>query len=289
MLGTDLCQTLSETNYDLVGVDLRKNEDKPVAFENGLLDVTREEDVKRSIHNIKPDLVIHTAAYTAVDECEANKDLAFKVNSEGTENVAKACKEIDALMFYISTDYVFDGEKTIPYEVDDETNPLSIYGFSKLKGEVAVKDILDRYLIIRTSWLYGKYGSNFIDKIISRSKEVNEFKIVNDQTGAPTYTVDLSKALLKLIQLIGIGIFEDKNNLGIYHITNSGSCNWYEYAKEIISCAGIDVGLRSISSLELNRPAKRPKHSVLSNKRFEDLAKFNMRSWQDALSEYLTL
>ena len=287
MLGTDFCQLLLDRDYEFVGTDIKEPGGGEL-YDYQLLDITKEDETKKIIHKIKPDLIVHAAAYTQVDNCEEDKDLAYLVNFEGTKNIALASKAENSFVVYLSTDYVFDGRKSSPYKEYDETNPLSIYGDSKLKGELAIKEILERYLIVRTSWLYGKNGSNFVDKIITKAKEVDKLRIVDDQEGSPTYTVDLSEALLRIIALYIEGKFNDERNLGVYHITNSGSCTWFEYAKEIVRLAGIDVEVEPITTSQLNAPAERPAYSVLDNSRFIDVSGFRMRDWQQALRDYLS-
>lgn len=257
MLGWALSRELSP-EYQLVGIDIED------------ADITDENQIKEEIFNIRPDAVIHAAAYTEVDNCEKNKELTHRINAKGTENVARACKLIQAKLIYISTDFVFDGAKNTPYTEEDIPNPINTYGRSKLEGEKQIQAILQNYLIIRTSWLYGPHGKNFVDTIRQRS----ELKVVNDQTGSPTYTIDLARA---------IGLLLKKNPIGIIHVTNRGSCTWYEFAKKILPFKEITP----VSSLELNRLANRPGYSVLSNEKFEKLTNTKMRPWEEALEEYL--
>ncbi len=242
-------------------------------------DITDLNTITKVITKIKPDIVIHTAAYTKVDDCESNSIHAYKVNAIGTRNVAVACQRIDASMVYISTDYVFDGTKNAPYIEFDAANPISIYGKTKLAGEEFVRQILNRFYIVRTSWLYGEGGVNFVDTIINKANTEKELKIVNDQRGSPTYTKDLADKIDEIIS---------RERYGIYHVTNSGSCSWFEFAKKIIDITNIGhIRLISIKSSELNRLAKRPANSVLQNFMLELEGIPLLRSWEEAVREYI--
>ncbi|MCG2677619.1 dTDP-4-dehydrorhamnose reductase [bacterium] len=294
MLGRDLVEALSK-EHEVVGVDVKDPGSWILdlgSVEFSKLDITNEEEVMKAICDVKPEVVIHTAAYTDVDDCEKNEDLAYRINGTGAQNVALACKKCKAIMTYISTDFIFDGEKKEPYLENDKPNPLSVYGKSKLEGEKHISLLLDRYFIIRTSWLFGKHGKNFVNTILKLAKEKKELKVVNDQVGSPTYTKDLAHAikhLLNLIQDLGSRI---QNLFGIYHISNSGSCSWYEFAQEILQVASrrsqvINIKIKPISSEELDRPAKRPKFSVLDKSRYIKTVGKSLRPWQEALREYL--
>jgi dTDP-4-dehydrorhamnose reductase len=267
MLGRAITKELAY-DYQLIGIDI----------ENA--DITDENQIKEEIFNIRPDIVIHSAAYTDVDNCEKNKELAFRVNAKGTENVANACKLTNAKLIYISTDFIFDGTKQTPYSENDIPNPLSTYGSSKLEGEKAVQSILQNYSIIRTAWLFGPNGKNFVDTILRLAQSEPELKIVNDQKGSPTYTIDLAKAINLLI---------NKNATGIFNITNSGECTWYEFAKKILELRENPKTIIPITSDKLNRLAKRPAYSVLSKEKFTKTTGTPTRNWQDALKEYLQL
>jgi len=262
-------------------------------------DITDEKQTVQQITDVRPEIVIHTAAYTDVDGCEKNPELAERINVIGTENVAKACQRVAAIMFYISTDYVFDGRKGVPYQEKDEPHPLSIYGKTKLKGEEVAKK-LPKYFIIRTAWLFGPTSSlnklgasrgkrreNFVQTILGLAKEKKEIKVVNDQIGCPTYALDLAKAIWQLIQRQATS----DQRTGIYHITNSGSCSWYEFAKEIIELKGLKTKVIPIASEEWQKikpnSAKRPKYSVLDCSKIKKLG-IKMPPWQEALKKYLT-
>lgn len=265
MLGWALTKELN-TEYQLIGIDIED------------ADITDEIQIKEEVFKIRPDIIIHTAAYTEVDNCEKNKELTHRVNAKGTENVAQACKLSNAKLIYISTDFVFDGTKTIPYTEDDKPNPINTYGWSKLEGEKQIQSIWPNYLIIRSAWLYGPHGSNFVDKILQLAQSEPEVKVVNDQSGSPTYTIDLARA---------IGCLIKKNTIGIINVTNSGSCTWHEFAKKILSIRGIKTKLTPITSGEIDRLAKRPRYSVLDTKKFQEITQTKPRPWEEALEEYL--
>lgn len=265
MLGRALTKELS-SGHQLIGIDIDD------------ADITDESQIKEEIFKIKPDAVIHTAAYTDVDNSEKNKELTYRINAQGTENVARACKLSQSKLIFISTDFVFDGQKSAPYTEEDVPNPINAYGSAKLAGEKLIQSIWPNHLIIRTAWLYGPHGKNFVDTIIRLSEKESELKIVNDQAGSPTYTIDLAKA---------INIILKKDITGILNITNSGSCTWYEFAEKILSLKQINKKITPITSDKLGSPAKRPKYSVLSNAEFEKLTGEKLRNWEEALGEYL--
>ncbi|RLB08241.1 MAG: dTDP-4-dehydrorhamnose reductase [Deltaproteobacteria bacterium] len=265
MLGHDLVEACT-LRYEVIGLS---KED---------LDITRQEATRKVIKEISPDVVINAAGYTDVDGCEKKMQKAFTINGEGSKNVAKGCRYSGAKLVYISTDYIFDGEKGSPYSEDDTPNPQNIYGESKLLGERYIEKFLDDYLIVRTQWLYGSHGRNFVETILTLAEETDRIEVVNDQVGSPTYTVDLSRAILTLLS---------KDLRGIFHVSNSGSCSWYEFALEILRLAGTEkVEIVPISSCILNRPAKRPLYSVFDCQRLRKEAGVDMRSWQEALQDY---
>lgn len=264
--------------HDLVDILSAENEISTTTIDT--LDITDIEKTIATVKNIKPDVVVHAAAFTDVDGSEENEDLAYKVNVIGTRNVAVACSKVDAALVYICTDYVFDGTKGTPYQEYDQTNPLGVYGKTKYLGEVYIRDILNKFYIVRTSWLYGFHGPNFITTMLKLAEKMNSISVVGDQIGSPTYTVDLATAISELIK---------KPSYGIYHITNSDNCSWYEYAQEIFEIAGINIETKSVSTEEFGSPAPRPKYSVLENYnwRMEDFPK--IRSYKEALREYMDL
>lgn len=287
MLGIDLCRELS-ANYILSGTDIRSSEhNKEFLQDFAECDITKPGEIDGCIKNVSPKFIIHSAAMTDVDGCERDRDKAYAVNFLGTKHVALACKKYDAFPVCISTDFVFNGKKKSPYTEDDLTAPLSVYGDSKLKGEDAVRNALDKYFIVRTSWLYGKYGKNFVDTIASKAKTEKILKVVNDQCGSPTYTRDLAKAIRLLLDRV-VSSVSGAAFYGIYHVSNSGSVSWYEYTRKIIDILGLKTEVRPISSIELARPAKRPSMSVLDTSKFTGLTGHNMRRWDVALEEYLS-
>ena len=238
-------------------------------------DVTDEQEVKLAIKHALPEAVVHAAAFTAVDRCEAERDLAFRVNGEGTRHVALACRDLKIPMLYLSTDYVFDGEKTEPYVEADIPHPLNVYGLSKLEGERHVSSLLDRYWIVRTSWLYGPYGKNFVTAILDQARRGVAPRVVNDQVGSPTYTEDLAAALETIIE---------RGERGIYHISNSGSCSWFDFAQEILRQVGLEPSqVTPISASSSGRPARRPRNSCLANSRLASEGFPLLQPWQDAL------
>ncbi|MBU5455561.1 dTDP-4-dehydrorhamnose reductase [Caproiciproducens sp. MSJ-32] len=265
-LGYDVVERLKELNIEHIGVD-RDN-----------FDLTDEKQTKEYIMNYKPDVVIHCAAYTAVDKAEDERDLCYAVNVLGTKNIVEACKELDAKMVYISTDYVFDGEKEEPYEVTDTPNPVNYYGYTKYLGEEEVKKNLQKYFIVRISWVFGKNGNNFVKTMLRLGQEKKEIKVVCDQVGSPTYTFDLARLLCDMIQT---------DKYGTYHATNEGYCSWYEFACEIFKVAGIDVKVIPIKSEEYLTKARRPRNSRLSKSNIKNKINYLMPIWQNAVKNYL--
>ena len=246
-------------------------------------DITDLEATKESILSFSPGIVIHSAAYTDVDGCETNRDAASKVNSQGTRNVALAAKAARAILVHISTDYIFDGQKISPYQEEDLPQPVNLYGLTKLAAEEAVKSILEKFIIVRSCWLYGKGGKNFVDAILNKAKTEKKLKVINDQTGSPTYARDLAGAIKILTEVV-----LKKGRYGVYNITNSQSCTWFEFAKAILEYKKIQgVEVTPITSQEINRPALRPKNSILDNAKFIALTAHKLRPWPEALREYL--
>ncbi|MBI3600210.1 MAG: dTDP-4-dehydrorhamnose reductase [Nitrospinae bacterium] len=278
MLGSDLLNILSSCSPLTTGERIEVRGAARSDF-----DITDYPQTIRFLTDTKPNIVIHTAGYTKVDDCESHSETALKVNAEGTKNVAIGCKEIKAKLIYISTDYIFNGKKGTPYLEDDIPSPISVYGDSKLKGEQAVQDILKDFIIIRTSWLFGN--------ILRQTDKNKIIKVVNDQKGSPTYTIDLSHAIEKLISYSfssPLPIGERGGVRGIFNITNSGECSWYQFTKKILEFAEIKgVEVMPITSEELNRPARRPVYSVLDCSKFKNTANYQIRHWEDALKDYL--
>jgi dTDP-4-dehydrorhamnose reductase len=285
MLGRDLVEVLAE-GQELYLLDVQKFPSSLSSqFSTLTLDITDSAKTYREITRINPDIVIHSAAYTDVDGAETNMDLAFRVNALGTRNIALACQRFDTELLYISTDFVFDGEKGESYLEFDRPNPQSIYGKSKYWGELYIDSFLNRFYIVRSSWLFGKNGKNFVTTMLNLAKQKKEIEVVNDQIGSPTYTKDLAQAIAQLIGREGKDSITRANLYGIWHITNSGQCSWYEFAGEILQDS--DVLLKPITSEELNRPAKRPKYSVLENSVRKLQGWKSLRHWKEALKDYL--
>lgn len=265
-LGYDVVRELEKRQIEAVGVDVEE------------MDITDAAQVETVIRNVNPDAVIHCAAYTAVDAAEDNEELCRRVNAQGTENVAKVCQEMDLKMMYISTDYVFDGQGTRPWEPDDERDPLNVYGQTKYEGELAVEKYVEKFFIVRIAWVFGVNGKNFIKTMLNLGKTHDKLTVVNDQTGSPTYTYDLARLLVDMIQT---------DKYGRYHATNEGICTWYEFACEIFRQAGMDVEVAPVTSDEYPAKAKRPANSRMSKKKLDENGFERLPSWQDALKRYL--
>lgn len=264
MLGHDLQRTLK--NHELI------------LYNSKNLDITNKNLVSEKINEMKPDILINSAAYTNVDDCETNYEEAHKVNALGPKNLATVCKDLKIPLVHISTDYVFDGKKTEPLKENDNLGPQTAYGKTKLEGEQFIQKILDEYFIIRTAWLYGCEGNNFVKTMLNLSKSHNEINVVNDQIGSPTFTYDLAKGISEIIKT---------DKYGVYHLTNSGSCSWYEFSKEIFKLANINVKVTPVTTEEFPRPAPRPKYSVLSNDKWIKQGFKPLRNYKEALKEYL--
>ena len=265
-LGTDLMNELEKRGIEGIGVDVQE------------MDITDAEACRRVIKNSGADAVIHCAAYTAVDAAEDNVDLCRRINGEGTRNVAQACKEADVKLMYISTDYVFDGQGTRPWEPDDERHPLNVYGQTKYEGELAVEELSDKYFIVRIAWVFGVAGKNFIKTMLRLGKERGAVSVVDDQIGSPTYTYDLARLLVDMIQT---------DKYGRYHATNEGLCSWYEFAKEIFRQAGMDVPVTPVSSDAFPAKATRPSNSRLNKDKLSENGFERLPAWQDALGRFL--
>jgi len=266
MLGSDLVSILG-VSHDVTGKDIED------------FDISSARDCRGIILDSRADIVVNAAAYTDVDGCESNREECFSVNAEGVKNVVLICKDRGIKNVHFSTDYVFDGEKGSPYMEEDVCSPLNVYGESKLKGELYLRNILDNYILLRTAWLYGKNGNNFVKTILKKAGSVNKLEVVDDQVGSPTCTIDLASAVKVLIE----GDYS-----GIFHVTNSGEGSWYEFAVKILEYAGITgVKVEPIKSDGLARKAIRPRYSVLSCRKFFNETKVPLRSWQTALSDYI--
>jgi len=240
-------------------------------------DIRDPRQVENAVEETHPDWIVLAAAYTDVDGCETNRELAFAVNRDGAAHVARAAKEHGSRLLCLSTDYVFDGNKTIPYEVDDPRAPQSIYGRSKAEAEVQVEQILPGSCIVRTSWLFGTGGKCFPDTILKLASTRAQIDVVNDQLGSPTYAIDLARAIIQLCR---------KGAKGVVHVTNRSECTWFDFAQAIVSAAGLKTIIRPTTTEKFPRPAQRPKYSVLSASGLDHYG-VGMPDWQDALRRYL--
>jgi len=269
LLGSELTALLAKGDYGLCAVDRAQ------------ADVASLGEVQRLIGDERPDVVVHLAAFADVDGCETSPERAFAVNAIGARNVAQATDDVHGRMLYVSTDYVFDGVQTKPYDEFAATNPLSVYGQSKLEGEWYVRHLCRRFCIVRTSWLFGPAGRNFVGAILEKARRGEELRVVDDQVGSPTYAPHLAVALVELIQ---------RAVCGIYHVTGQGRCSWFEFAKAIVERSGVEAPpVTPVSTAEGARPAMRPGFSVLDNRnaRIEGLSP--LPHWTQALNEYLQL
>ena len=266
-LGTDLMNELEKRGIESIGVDVQE------------MDITDREACMRVISESKADAVIHCAAYTAVDAAEDNVDLCRKINGEGTRNVALACQATGAKMMYISTDYVFDGPGTRPWEPDDNRSPLNVYGQTKYEGELAVEELVEKFFTVRIAWVFGVAGKNFIKTMLRLGKERGAVSVVDDQVGSPTYTYDLARLLVDMIQT---------DYYGRYHATNEGFCSWYGFACEIFRQAGMDeVKVTPVSSDQFPVKAVRPANSRMSKAKLAENGFEPLPTWQDALGRFL--
>jgi len=269
-LGTDLVEVFRGEGFDVV----------PLTHRN--LDVTVPESLK-ILKEVKPDVIINTAAYVRVDDAELYSEKALAVNAVGALNVARAAEEVGAVNVYISTDYVFDGEKGEPYNENDVPNPINVYGTSKLAGEVFTRNYSKRHYIVRVASLYGKAGAsgkggNFVNWVIEKAKRGERLRIVRDQVMSPTHTLNVARTLAELLKI--------EPKYGVYHMVNEGHCSWYEFTLEVFRILGWDVEIEPISSDELDRLARRPKFSALENRKLHELG-LRMPDWREGLREYL--
>lgn len=266
-LGHDVMNELALRGIEGIGVDVEE------------MDITDRTACETVISQEKPDAVIHCAAYTAVDAAEDNLELCRKINAEGARNIARVCKAMDIKMMYISTDYVFNGGGQRPWEPDDHREPLNVYGLTKYEGEIAVEQNIQKYFIVRIAWVFGVNGKNFIKTMLRLGKEKGAVSVVNDQIGSPTYTYDLARLLVDMIQT---------DKYGRYHATNEGLCSWYEFACEIFRQAGMDeVKVTPVDSDGFPAKAKRPSNSRMSKEKLTENGFERLPSWQDALGRYL--
>ncbi|MBE3585680.1 MAG: dTDP-4-dehydrorhamnose reductase [Thermoanaerobacter sp.] len=262
-----------------VVAEFRKRGDEVLALSRQDLDITDLTAVRRVLWQACPHVVVNCAAFTDVDGAEASRERAFLVNGLGAKNLALACRDVDASLVHISTDYIFDGRKGEPYKIYDTPNPLGNYGKSKLWGERAVAEVLGgSHYIVRTSWLFGFGGKNFVETMLKIGREKGAVKVVNDQRGCPTYTVDLAQAMADLVE---------SGRYGTYHVTNSGVTTWHEFALTIFKLAGLAVDVSPCSTGEFPRPARRPPYSVLDPFPLKETIGYLLPPWEDALKRYL--
>ena len=264
-LGYDVIKELNSRSIECLGVDLQD------------FDITDKAQTMEYVRNYNPDAVVHCAAYTAVDRAEDDEETCYRVNVTGSENLATACKEVDAKMLYVSTDYVYGGKGETPFETTDEPDPKSVYGRTKLEGENAVRKHLDKYFIVRTSWVFGINGNNFVKTMLRLGAEREALTVVDDQIGSPTYTPDLARLICDLI-------VTDK--YGIYHGTNENYCSWAEFASEIMKLGGRNCEIKPIPSREYPAKAQRPLNSRLSKSCLDEAGIKRLPTWQDALERF---
>lgn len=271
MLGSELAEVLAAR----LGESAR---DRLLCWDEPELDIRDEQAVHKAVTGLRPSVVINAAAYTDVDGCESNETLATAVNGEGPAHLAIACRDVGAKLVHFSTDFVFDGKTDVPYEPEDEAHPLSVYGRSKWRGERGIVEAGGDFLIIRTSWLFGVHGRNFVEAILERASKGEPLSVVDDQIGRPTLAVDLAEGVVRLL---------DAHAIGVVHFANKGSCSWFEFAKEIVELSEREVPVQPITSEALGRPARRPHYSVLGTESYERATGHRPAPWQDALHRYL--
>lgn len=267
-LGHDVAGELTKRGHSYVGVDIEE------------MDITDAASVEKVMTEAQAEGVIHCAAFTAVDAAEDQVELCRRVNAEGTRNIAKMCKKLDLKMLYLSTDYVFNGLGTRPWNPDDEREPLNVYGQTKYEGELAVEEYLSKYFTVRIAWVFGEHGSNFIKTMLKLGKTHDTVTVVDDQIGSPTYTYDLAGLLVDMMET---------EHYGRYHATNGGYCSWYEFACEIFKQAGMKVNVVPVSSDHYPSRAKRPMNSRMNQDKLEENGFVRLPAWQDALSRYLQI
>ncbi len=266
MLAQAVLPALEQAGHEVLGLDLED------------ADITRPNTLDHALRTFAPDWIFHLAAFTRVDDCESNPDQAYAVNALGARNVAQAALACGATLLAISTDYVFDGQARRPYREYDAAAPQSVYGASKWAGEQAIREVYPRHIIARTAWLYGRGGANFVDTVLKRAQAGEPLKVVDDQRGSPTWTVDLAAALVRLATI---------GQLGTVHVTNSGECTWWEFASYIVQRSGLSTVVAKCGTAELGRPAPRPAYSVLNAQVYERVTGDRMPHWQDGIDRYL--
>lgn len=277
-LGSAITNILNTGKCEIGEISKEAKNAEVIGYDADELDIVSLDSVKKVLRREKPDIVINCAAYTNVDGCEADYEGAFKVNALGSRNLAIVCEEIDAKLIQISTDYVFKGDGVIPYKECDITNPISAYGKTKLLGEQYVREFCSKYFIVRTSWLYGYNGHNFVKTIIKAAKERGHLTVVDDQRGNPTNAEDLAFHLIKLMET---------EEYGVYHCTGESECSWYDFAKLIVELSEINCTVEPITSDKLERAAKRPAFSSLDNMMLKCTVGNQMRQWEEALKTFI--
>lgn len=265
-LGYDVVNELEARGIEAIGVDVQE------------MDITDAAKVREVITKASPDAVIHCAAYTAVDAAEENEAVCRRVNADGTRNIAEVCRDLDCKMIYISTDYVFNGQGERPWEPEDERGPASVYGQTKYEGELAVQELLQKYFIVRIAWVFGINGKNFVKTMLKLAENHDTLRVVNDQFGSPTYTYDLAKLLVDMVQT---------DKYGVYHATNEGFCSWYEFACAIFRTAGIPMTVVPVSTAEYGAKAARPANSRMSKDKLTANGFKRLPPWEDALERYI--
>ena len=268
-----------QLGYDVVK-DLKKRGHEPIGVDREEMDLMNNDAIREFIMNTRPEAIIHCAAFTAVDKAEEEVEVCYQVNAEATKVIAECAKELDITLIYISTDYVFDGTKEGEYVETDVPNPINVYGASKLLGEQYVQQLLEKYYIVRISWVFGENGNNFIKTMRRLGSERDELNIIHDQVGSPTYTADLAPLLVDMMET---------NNYGIYHATNEGTCSWFEFANEIFKQSNIEVKTNPITTDQYPTAAKRPMNSRMSKDKLTEFGFALLPSWEEALNNYLNL
>lgn len=273
-LGLALKQLLQDNiDYQLYRTDASEREEGQVSA----LDITQEDAVTSYVNEVKPDIIINCAAFTAVDLCESEQDTAYRINALGPKYLAIAAQQRGAKLVHISTDYVFDGQGNVPYTEASQTNPISVYGKTKQAGDDFVQELCSRYFILRTAWVYGE-GKNFVRTMLNLAKNNNKVRVVADQYGTPTSALELARAIVFLMET---------DSYGIYHATCEGSTNWHEFATTIFALANQSIEVEAITTSEYPTPAKRPMYSILENKAFHERHGYYMKDWKNALQEYM--
>jgi dTDP-4-dehydrorhamnose reductase len=270
MLGHDVVRFCLANGHDVFATDISSQEKR--------LDIMSEEDIRSAISSLKPEWVINCAAYTNVDACEDHEEDALILNAEAPAKIARVCKEYSVRLLHMSTYYVFDGAGNTPYTEQDIPNPINAYGRSKLEGEIAITQMMEDFIIVRSQWLFGLHGKNFVSSIIRAAQENKGLRVVNDQHGSPTYTKDLASAMVLLLEL---------DARGIYHVCNRGTATWYDLARKSVELVDLDAEVIPVSTEDFPRPARRPLYSVLSTKKFSEYTSKLMPIWPISLKDYI--